>query len=149
MKQPLFLLLLSLSVLFACKGGRTQPAASESPSVAADTLAADDEADSTLYGRAGEFGMSTFTLISDAGDTLHVTRTASDGTDGEVAGRLCEGDRYALTLRDGGEAIGVLINLTQLERHVKDYEIRDGRLYIGGVPRRIDTLNDSVLTFKK
>lgn len=99
--------------------------------------------DSTIYGTSDEFGMSTFSLIADStGDTLCVTRTASDGTDGQIWGDLDEGSRYALTTRDGGEAIGVLINLTQLETFVaKDrYKTLNGHLYIDGEEIRLSAL---------
>ena len=50
--------------------------------------------------------------------------------------------RYALTTRDGGEAIGVLINLTQLETFVaKDrYKTLNGHLYIDGEEIHLSTL---------
>ena len=106
-------------------------------------------ADSTIYGTSDEFGMSTFTLISDQGDTLYVTRTANDGTDGKIYGDLKEGERYAMTTRDGGEAIGVLINLTQLERHIKDYEICNGKLIVQGDTVVIEELDDKACKFKQ
>ena len=104
----------------------------DGPLPADSTQPAEQAADSTIYGTSGEFGMSTFTLIADNGDTLNVTRTALDGTDGKVYGDLVEGQRYAMTTCDNGEAIGVLINLTQLEEKVKDYDICNGHLVIKG-----------------
>ena len=95
---------------------------------------------STLYGVGGEFGMSTFTLITEKGDTLNVTRTALDGTDGEVYGSLREGDRYAMTTRDNGEAIGVLINLTELERKVKKFDVVNGHVVAEGDTLQLDKL---------
>ena len=50
--------------------------------------------------------------------------------------------RYALTTRDGGEAIGVLINLTQLETFVakERYKTLNGHLYIDGEEIHLSTL---------
>ena len=42
------------------------------------------------------------------------------------------GERYALTTRDNGEAIGVLINITELDKKLKDYEICNGKLIVNG-----------------
>ncbi len=102
--------------------------------------AADQVPDSTRYGVGGEFGMSTFTLVADKGDTLYVTRTAMDGTDGKIYGSLREGDRYAMTTRDGGEAIGVLINLTELEKKVKDFDVVNGHVLVKGDTLQLDKL---------
>lgn len=129
-------------------GHKRQPVeATPSQTVAADTTAADSEVtDSTIYGRSDEFGMSTFTLITDAGDTLFLTRSTTDGRDGTVYGDMVEGARYALITSEDGEAIHTLLNLTQLSKHVKDYEIRNGLLYLEGRPVVIDRLDDH--TFK-
>ena len=35
-----------------------------------------------------------------------------------------------MTVRDGGEVLGHAINLTQLERHTKNYKIWNGRLIL-------------------
>ena len=118
--------------LISCQQKAQKAETTDEPLPAASTQPAEQAADSTIYGTSGEFGMSTFTLIADNGDTLNVTRTALDGTDGKVYGDLVEGQRYAMTTRDNGEAIGVLINLTQLEEKVKDYDICNGHLVIKG-----------------
>lgn len=118
--------------LTSCQQKAPKAETTDEPLPAASTQPAEQAADSTIYGTSGEFGMSTFTLIADNGDTLNVTRTALDGTDGKVYGDLAEGQRYAMTTRDNGEAIGVLINLTQLEEKVKDYDICNGHLVIKG-----------------
>ena len=132
----------------ACRNQNRQPG-SNAGNTEIKGQAAEHMADSTIYGTSDEFGMSTFTLISDQGDTLYVTRTANDGTDGEIYGDLKEGERYAMTTRDGGEAIGVLINLTQLERHVKDYEICNGKLIVRGDTVVIEELDDKACKFKQ
>ena len=132
----------------ACRNQNRQPV-SNADNAEIKGQAAEHMADSTIYGTSDEFGMSTFTLISDQGDTLYVTRTANDGTDGKIYGDLKEGERYAMTTRDGGEAIGVLINLTQLERHVKDYEICNGKLIVQGDTVVIEELDDKACKFKQ
>lgn len=125
---------------------------SEATEVAQDSLAAATIAkDSTLYGISSEFGMSTFTMITNGGDTLNVTRTAEDGTDGNIYGELKEGEEYALTTRDNNEAIVTLINLTQLNKFVKDYTIYNGHLILkdkNGLPDtvKILQLNKKLLT---
>lgn len=118
-------------LLFASCGqkapdGKKDTAGSDSLAVAGEVM----EKDSTIYGISDEFGMSTFTLITDSGDTLSVTRESESGESGRVYGDLVYGDRYAMTTRDAGEALGVLINLTQLEKFTKDYEIRNGLLVL-------------------
>lgn len=141
--------LCSLMLLAACHGGRkpsSQPPASSSY---VDSTDAEQVADTTIYGTSGEFGMSTFTLITDGHDTLDLTRTANDGTDGKIYGDLNEGERYALTTRDHGEAIGILINLTQLDRHLKGYEIRNGHLFVDGKQVEIDELDARKLKLKQ
>lgn len=141
-----FLLLILAS---GCQGGHRQsdtPDGTQAGNAPQDTVIV---ADSTIYGVSDEFGMSTFTLISDKGDTLNVCRTAEDGTDGAVFGDLTEGDRYAMTTRDNNEAIGVLINLTQLERHLKNYKITNGQLFIDGKAVQIASLSDKELKLKE
>lgn len=123
-----------LTLLTACnskKGENNAP--NTTNEVAADTIAAEQAADSTIYGTSGEdFGMSTFCLITDKGDTLQVCRTANDGTDAKIYGSIEYGDRYAMTTRDNGESLGVLINLTELDKQLKDYEICNGKLVVNG-----------------
>lgn len=50
----------------------------------------------------------------------------------KIYGSLEYGQRYALTTRDNGEAVGVLINLTELDKKLKNYEIRNGKLIVDG-----------------
>lgn len=142
MKHLALSALAALLIMASCNGGNQKSDSVSDPSEQNDTTASEQLADSTIYGVGGEFGMSTFTLIADKGDTLYLTRTANDGTDGRIYGDLQEGERYALTTRDNGEAIGVLINLTQLERHTKDYRIGNGNLIVKDDTVQIETLND-------
>lgn len=143
MKATASICILSLILfMMGCRKANKSIDSQPAQSTVTDTLVSDHTPDSTFYGKSAEFGMSTFTLVTDEGDTLNVTRTANDGTDGKVYGDLREGERYALTTRDHGEAIGVLINLTQLDRHIKDYEIRNGIVYHNGKPIEIKKLTD-------
>ena len=142
MKHLALSALAALWILASCNGGNKAPSGASDPTTQNDTTASEQLADSTIYGVGGEFGMSTFTLIADKGDTLYLTRTANDGTDGQIYGDLIEGQRYALTTRDNGEAIGVVINLTQLEKHTKDYRIGNGNLIVKDVTVQIETLSD-------
>ena len=127
-------MLATLLVLSACKGNKNNtPALAADTTSIVDTTAAEQVTDSTIYGKASEdFGMSTFSMVTDQGDTLHLCRTSEDGTDGKIYGSLEYGQRYALTTRDNGEAVGVLINLTELDKKLKNYEIRNGKLIVDG-----------------
>ncbi len=137
MKTTTFLAAFALVVLtcFSC-GGKKSPTAQQSPlqdSVAEGAALDAEEPDTTIYGTSGEdFGMSTFNMITDKGDTLYLCRTAEDGTDGQIYGDLKYGERYALTTRDHGQAVGVLINLTQLDKKLKDYTIKNGHIIVKG-----------------
>ena len=151
MKHMAMLGLCALAMLCAagCRKTGQTGAVESGDTLSADTVAAEQMADSTIYGTSGEFGMSTFTLIADRGDTLNVTRTAEDGTDGQIIGDLNEGQRYAMTTRDDNQAIGVLINITELNRHLKDYEISNGHIIVKGDTLRIEELSDKVMRLKK
>lgn len=132
----------ALIICSACQSGKNKTDATTQGDGTIDTIVAEQVADTTIYGKSDEFGMSTFTLVSDGGDTLYLTRTSEDGIDGKIYGDLNENQRYALTTRDNNQAIGVLINITQLERHIKDYQICNGNLVIKGDTVVIEKLND-------
>ena len=123
-----------LTLLTACNSKKGESNIPNTTNEAtADTIATEQVADSTIYGTSGEdFGMSTFCLITDKGDTLQVCRTANDGTDANIYGSIEYGDRYAMTTRDNGESLGVLINLTELDKKLKNYEIVNGKLIVKG-----------------
>lgn len=122
-----------LMLFVSCNGKKTSDSATNVSTEVIDSTAVEQVADSTIYGTSTEdFGMSTFSMVTDKGDTLHVCRTANDGTDGKIYGSLNYNERYAMTTRDNGEAIGVLINLTELDKILKDYEIRNGKLIVNG-----------------
>lgn len=148
MKKFLIYTSMMLLTLSACqKSNKTNNDKAVNDSIA--TVVTDNQVkDSTIYGKADEFGMSTFTLITTEGDTLYLTRTDSNGKDGKIYGSLREDDRYALTTCDNNQAINTLINLTQLEKNVKDYTISNGRLIINKDTVEIEKLTDSVIQYK-
>lgn len=128
---PVFLMLFTL---FACNNKKTTPTSSyHDTTIVADTTVAEQVADTTIYGTSTEdFGMSTFSMVTDQGDTLFVARTSNDGQDAKIYGSVVYGQRYAMTTRDDGESLGVLINLTELNKQLKDYEICNGKLIVKG-----------------
>lgn len=148
MKKFLIYTSMMLLTLSACqKSNKTNNDKAVNDSIA--TVVTDNQVkDSTIYGKADEFGMSTFTLITTEGDTLYLTRTDSNGKDGKIYGSLREDDRYALTTCDNNQAINTLINLTQLEKNVKNYTISNGRLIINKDTVEIEKLTDSVIQYK-
>lgn len=126
-----------------------KPAEQESTNDSTNTTQAEvQKADSTLYGTADEFGMSTFTLITTQGDTLNLTRIDSNGSEGHIYGSLREDERYALVTQDNQTAIKTLINLTQLEKHIKNYSIYNGRLVIGNDTVQIKKLSDTQFEYE-
>lgn len=149
MKQLWISTLILILALSACQKNKKSDEVQPVTNTPSDTLVTEQLPDSTIYGISDEFGMSTFTLISDDKDTLYLTRTASDGTDGKIYGDLKEGERYALTTRENNSAIGVLINVTELKKHVKDYTIQNGNLIIDGKVVEIEKLNDKEFKLKK
>lgn len=135
----------------ACTNKPKTPAAFADIPVSGENAEMDVEQDTTIYGEAGDFGMSTFTLITDEGDTLYLFRTSSKGVDGQIFGSLKPGNRYAMTTTDEGEALSVVINLTQLERFTKDYSIKNGHLVLQPSSTtdtvHILALNDTIFTY--
>ena len=125
MKKSLICSLLLLTVLASCGGKKSQPVRAEQ-----DTTTI---ADTTLYGTSTEdFGMSTFSMVTDKGDTLCVSRTSNDGTYAQIYGSVSYGDRYAMITTDGGEAMSLLVNLSELDKKLKDYDIVNGKLIVAG-----------------
>lgn len=129
-KLSIYLFAVSSLLLSAC-GNRTEKPAAPAD---ADTSNAPHreiaERDSTIYGEAGDFGMSTFSLVSDGGDSLLLTRTGEDGSDSQIFGDAQPGDRYAIIVTADRQALVTAINLTQLRRFTKDYKIVNGRLIL-------------------
>lgn len=129
--------LLSLLFLGACKRSVRQeggPSDFQNDSLSAAV------GDSTLYGRCGEAGMSTFCLITDRGDTLLLTRTGADGRYGQIFGDVNEGDRFALTLNAADSSVVRAINLSELNRFTGQYTIYNAQLVLRQ-GERSDTVN--------
>lgn len=126
--QILTVLVLSATLLAACTGKTTDPTSGVDSTATDASLVT--EQDTMTYGTSYEFGMSTFTLVTDAGDTLYLTRDAADGSMAQIYGDIDEGQRYAITTRDGGDALGTAINLTQLDKFVKGYKLLNGRIIL-------------------
>ena len=64
------------------------------------------------------------------GDTINLTRTSINGTDGQLSGEKNQGDSFAVTTTDHGQALRTAINLTQLKQFTKRYRIHNGHLYL-------------------
>lgn len=121
----LFFLLLLLTA--CCKNKPSSPAASLD--VPADSSAI--VPDSTLYGIAtDDFGMSTFAVCTDKGDSLELMRTQDDGTPAQFYGDIRPGDRYAFTVTGAGDVLAVAVNLTQVEACLQDYRMCNARLVL-------------------
>ena len=131
-------LLLCLCLLTGLNGCRQQT----NPREGADSLQTDTLADTALVdttmitGISGEFGMSTFTLATASGDTLELLRDGEDGSPAAIYGSLVYDTRYAVTLRDGGEALATAYNLDELDRmvarlpEVERYRLHKGMLIL-------------------
>lgn len=103
--------------------------------------------DSTMYGRAGDCGMSTFCLIRDDGDTLYVSRTSEKGEDGLIQGDLILDDRFCMIAGDHNSSLVLAINLTQLNQFVKNYKILNGKVVLpASNPEKCDTIQILELT---
>lgn len=103
--------------------------------------------DSTMYGRAGDCGMSTFCLIRDDGDTLYVSRTSEKGEDGLIQGDLILDDRFCMIAGDHSTSLVLAINLTQLNHFVKNYKILNGKVVLpASNPEKCDTIQILELT---
>lgn len=109
--------------------------------------------DSTIYGRADGFGQSAFTLQTTDGRTLDIALTAEDGRSGLIYGDREDTARYAVTVCDDGESLGMMINLSQVDKFIKGkYTIYNCHLVLN-VDNRHDTvtieqLDDHILVAK-
>ena len=95
-----------------------------------DTAPEENGPNMTLFGKAGSFGMSTFTLLDDSGEKFEVTRVSSKGDEGLIYGSCVPGNRYAMMEDLEDDALEILINLDELELFVKDYYIYNGQLVL-------------------
>ena len=97
--------------------------------------------DSTLYGVAGDCGMSTFCLITDDGDTILVSRNSEDGTYGTIIGDLILGNRFCMTPSPDKTFLLQAINVTQLMEFLPNCRVLNGKVFLPGSNReRADTL---------
>ncbi|MEG1579801.1 MAG: hypothetical protein RR386_00885 [Bacteroidaceae bacterium] len=101
--------------------------------------------DSTLYGVAGECGMSTFCLVVDSGEPIYVTRDNEAGQYGDILGELNEGDSFSLSTRDNGEVLVRAINLTGLSRFPITYRIFNGHFVLDNHVATIDKFDKDSL----
>lgn len=106
--------------------------------------------DSTIYGISDEFGMSTFTLITNHGDTLFLNRDHNDGSPSIILGDLDYNVHYALTVFDSGHSVGTLINIDQLERFIKHYKLYNGKLLLNNLNDTVTiiSLSEQLLEYK-
>lgn len=134
MKRLLILPLLLIGILASCGGKKSQPDQANTDTTAVvDTTAAETVVDTTIYGTSTEdFGMSTFSMVTDKGDTLCVSRTSDDGKYAQIYGTIDYGQRYAMITTDNGEAMSLLVNLSELDKELKDYDIVNGKLIVAG-----------------
>ena len=88
--------------------------------------------DTTLYGVAGECGMSTFCLVSGNGEQILVTRDNELGEYGSIYGDLNEGDSFSLSTRDNMETLAKAINITQMRSFPVNFSVFNGHLVVDG-----------------
>ena len=142
-------------MLMGCGGSQGKKDASPSAAAGTDTAIINtvpnwSDPDSTIYGYSDGFGQSAFTLITKDGEEYDLALTATDEADpyGKIYGDREDSAQYALTTRDGEEAIGVLINLSQLNKFTTHYSIYNGHLILEEGGNRdwveIRELNDTV-----
>ena len=113
--------------------------------------------DTTTYGRADGFGQGGFTLIAKNGSELELTLTdTSDGSPdlqyANVYGDRDDTARYAVIVDKTNMAAKLLINLSQLEKFIGNYEIHNGHLILMNdgkpVAVTIEQLDDHILMCK-
>ena len=101
--QILTVLALSATLLAACTGKTTDPASGVDSTATDASLVT--EKDTMTYGTSCEFGMSTFTLVTDAGDTLYLTRDAADGSMAQIYGDIDEDSVFPVVQMGGTWAV--------------------------------------------
>lgn len=136
-RQSSVLALVALMALSACNGNKTKTDANQDGldstiTEGVDLLPDMSDRDSTIYGKAEGFGQSAFTLIAEDGTEYDIALTSEDLDEhyGEVYGDREDTARYAVTTRDCNESLGVMINLSQLEKFTTNYEIYNGQLIL-------------------
>ena len=123
--------------LWGCRG--------EAPTESVEPVT--EPADSAVYGVGGEFGMSTFSLITAGGDTISVTRADSLGREGVIFGDAAPDDHYVMVVDRDQEALVRAVNLTELEKFlVSDYSVANAVVVARGDTLTIAHLsNDSLV----
>lgn len=132
-----FLAMLLPLLLAGCGQGKSSDSSQISDTILnsdqiIDTAPVWEDSDTTIYGRADGFGMSAFTLISDDNREYDVSLTAEEagGHYGRIYGDRNDTARYAMTMYEAEQSLDVLINLSQLEKFTKNYEIHNAHLIL-------------------
>lgn len=133
-----FVMIASLALFVACgdsKKGQAEQDTSDSLAVPVkEDLSCWTNKDSTIYGRADGFGQSAFTLLTSDGRELDIALTCDEegeGHYGVIYGDREDTARYAVTTRNNDECLGVMINLSQLDKFIKGlYSIYNCRLVL-------------------
>ena len=127
---------IALLLLAGCNGNKAKQSQG-TDITAADTAVVNsvpqwEEPDTTIYGYSDGFGQSAFTLVTKEGEEYELSLTSEDAADpyGKIYGDREDSAYYALTTRDNNEAVGVLINLSQLDKFTKNYSIYNGHLIL-------------------
>lgn len=116
---PLFLLIFAT----ACKNTKSEEANSST-----------QPTDSTLFGTCiDDFGMSTFAVQTEKGDTLSLMRSSNAGVDATIYGDVNPGDEFAFTTTDSLQSLVTAINLTQVKALTADYLISNGHLILNSI----------------
>lgn len=113
----------------------------------------DNTADTTVYGISDEFGQSTFSLITEKGDTLFLLREQPNGDPSFIAGDIEEETPYAITYTSQDKELYLLtaINTQQLVSLLKDkytYHLYNGKLILEGDTTELITLTSDSLIAK-
>lgn len=107
--------------------------------------------DSIIIGTSGDFGQSTFSLITEKGDTLELLRELPNGDLSKILGDIDSDQRYAITYEkeDGDLYLKSAVNLTQLETFTKDYQLVGATSMVYQKDTlNIEALNDSAVVAK-
>ena len=108
-----FLITVSAVILISSCGNKT---AQQHPvnEVERDTAAVNINRDSTIYGLCGDASaMNTLELITDSGDTLHISLLMAK-EEGKVFGGYAVGDRMAVMLNNDRSSARLVINQSAL-----------------------------------
>ncbi len=158
-KVFMFAAVLFSLMLSSCGKGKSSDKHGNTDSIAApaqiiDTAPQKSMPDSTVYGRSEGFGMSAFTLVTEDGREFDIALTSETGEPryGKIYGDRSDTARYAMTTRHDNEELDVLINLSQLEKFISNYEIYNCHVIIKDGRNRdwveIEELNDSIFRAK-